>query len=391
MESYIIRNGKVILENKIVGDTDILIKNGKIAALVPRGCGRYDAMEINAEGKYVSSGFVDIHQHGGGGSDYMDGDEEAYLKAFSAHVLHGTTSIMPTTLSADKVETERAIRAFLKVKNRNDLPCNVLGINMEGPYLSPYQSGAQSAGCIRNFVEAEYKSLYELSEGSIKRWSVAPELKNVEKFAEFAVSNGITLSIAHSNATFEEVERAFELGFRHITHFYSCVSTVTRKGGFRIAGIVEAAYYLDDMNVELIADGCHLPSSLLKLVAKLKPTKNIALVTDAMRAAGENVTESFLGSKSSPQPVVIEDGVAKLPSREAFAGSIATADRLLRTMISAGIPLIDAVKMITVNPLRMMNIRAKKGNIQEGFDADICIFDDDINVNCVFVNGKRAL
>ena len=177
-------------------------------------------------------------------------------------------------------------------------------------------------------------------------------------------------------------------GFKHITHLYSCMSTITRKGGFRIPGVLEAAYYIDDMNVEIIADGCHIPSSLLSYAVKFKNSDRISLITDAMRAAGQNTNKSFLGGKDDPLPVIIEDGVAKLEDRSAFAGSVATSDRLIRTMVKNGLSICDAVKMITLNPLKSMNLNVKKGLIKEGYDADICIFDGDINVKAVICGGN---
>jgi N-acetylglucosamine-6-phosphate deacetylase len=178
------------------------------------------------------------------------------------------------------------------------------------------------------------------------------------------------------------------MGFRHVTHLYSCVSTITRRGGFRVPGVLEAAYLIDGMNVEIIADGCHLPHSLLSYVAKFKKIETIALVTDAMRGAGQRDGESFLGSRDDPLPVIIEDGVAKLTDRSAFAGSVATADRLLRNMLKCGVPLCDAVRMLTINPLSMMNLDLKKGRLIAGFDADICVFDGDVNVKHVICNGE---
>jgi len=227
-----------------------------------------------------------------------------------------------------------------------------------------------------------------LADGQIRRWSVAPEVEGAEKFANFARENGIALSIAHSNADFDTVLRAYEWGYRHITHLYSCISTIVRRGGFRVPGVLEAAYYLDDMDVEIIADGCHLPHTLLAYIAKFKSHDRIALITDAMRAAGQKETCSFLGSPEDPLPVIIEDGVAKLEDRSAFAGSVATADRLIRNMIESGVSLPDAVRMMTANPIRMMAPELKKGVLREGFDADICIFDETIHINRVFCNGK---
>ena len=392
MNKYLIKGGKVLLPEGICDKVNILLADGRIAAFfahedtVPE-----DAEIIDASGLYVSPGFVDIHQHGGGGSDYMDGTPDAFLNATLNHVRHGMTSVMPTSVSADTASIKRAIEIYKTAEADPRIPCNLLGLHLEGPYISALQAGAQKPEHCRGFDPNEYEYLNSISEGAIKRWSVAPEMEGVEGFAEFAHKNGIALSIAHSNASFEQVLKAYDLGFRHITHFYSCTSTVWREKGFRVAGIVEAAYYLDGMNVELIADGKHLPDSLLKLITKLKRFENISLCTDSMRAAGQDVRESFLGTIEDPTPVVVEDGVAKLLSREAFAGSIATTDRLVRTMMNVGVSLPDAVKMVTVNPLRMMNVGANKGEIKIGYDADICIFDDGINVSQVFVGGRKML
>jgi len=372
--------------------TDILLADGKIAEFrLPEADIPECAEVIDARGLYVSPGFVDVHQHGGGGSDYMDGTPDAFLNATTNHLKHGMTSVMPTSVSADTLSIKRAIEIYRNAESDPRIPCNLLGLHLEGPYISKLQAGAQKPEHCRAFDPKEYEYLNEIANGAIKRWSVAPEMGDVDHFAEFAQKNGITLSIAHTNASFEQIMHAYDIGFRHITHFYSCISTVWREKGFRVAGVVEAAYYLDGMNVELIADGKHLPDSLLKLITKLKRYENISLCTDSMRAAGQAVTESFLGMANDPTPVIIEDGVAKLPSREAFAGSIATTDRLIRTMIDVGVPLTDAVKMVTVSPLRMMNVGANKGEIKIGYDADICIFDEGINIKQVFVGGRPML
>ena len=185
-----------------------------------------------------------------------------------------------------------AVRSYIAAKNDPRIKCNLLGLHMEGPYISPRQAGAQKPENIRAFDENEYKEVIKAAEGNIKRWSVAPEVVGAEKFAKYAKENGITLSIAHSAADFETVQKAYEWGFKHITHLYSCMSTIERRGGFRVAGVLEAAYYIDGMNVEIIADGCHLPHSLLAYVAKFKNSDNIALITDSMRAAGQDTKTS---------------------------------------------------------------------------------------------------
>jgi len=202
-------------------------------------------------------------------------------------------------------------------------------------------------------------------------------------------SQNILTSIAHSDAIYEEVLEAFNAGFTHVTHLYSAMSTVTRRNAFRYAGVLEAAYLIDDMTVEIIADGVHLPKSLLQFVYKFKGPDKTALCTDSMRGAGMPDGESILGSLDQGQKVIIEDGVAKLPDRTAFAGSVATTDRLVRTMVElAEVPLVEAVRMMTLTPARIMQIDQQKGSIVEGKDADFVIFDDHINVSHTILEGN---
>lgn len=389
-KQWIIRNAKIIRGDEILQDFALVCDDGNITQIVPQdACTEMDGYQIyDAKGKYLSAGFVDTHVHGGGGADFMDSEADTYQKCIYTHMRHGTTSIMPTTLAATTENFRKAIICYNQAKADKNIGKYLVGLHMEGPYFSPAQAGAQKPERIRNFTEWEYKELIDLAEGNIRRWSAAPELNGVEDFAKYASEKGIVLSIAHSDADFDTVVQAYDLGFRHVTHLYSGMSTVSRKKGFRIAGVVEAAYYLDGMDVELIADGCHLPNSLLKLAVKSKGVKHVALITDAIRAAGENVTESYLGDESDPTPVVIEDGVAKLLSREAFGGSIATTDRLLKTILGAGVSLCDGVKMLTENPVRMMGIKEKIGKIEQGYAADLCVFDENIEISAVFKQGE---
>lgn len=384
---YRIHGGSLVTDT--IEKADLLISDGKIEGIIPTNSpisGEYEI--IDAAGCYVSSGFVDIHQHGGGGADYMDGTADDFYLATSAHLAHGTTSVMPTLLSADTEGLMRAIQGYKSALSDPRIKANLLGIHIEGPYISPLQAGAQKPEHIRKFNPDEYTAIADFAEGNIRRWSVAPEVEGAADFAKFAKGRGIALSIAHSNADLDTVRSSFDLGYRHITHFYSCISTITRRNGYRVAGILEAGYLMDKMDIEIIADGSHIPPDLLRYVMKFKSSDRIALVTDAMRAAGQNVSESYLGSALDPLPVIVEDGVAKLTDRTAFAGSVATADMLIRTMLKIDTPLPIAVKMLTENPIRMMGLNVNKGLLKSGYDADVCIFDADINMNTVLVMGE---
>lgn len=384
MTKTVITNAQIISRGKITLGKDVVVCDGKISDVVPQGS--VFGNTVDAKGNYLSSGFVDIHVHGGGGADFMDG-VSAYEAACNTHAMHGTTSIVPTLLSADRQETLFAIKQYLQAKRRCKITNNLLGIHLEGPYLSPAMAGAMLPSQLRNPSEAEYMQLFDAAEGQLLRWTAAPELDGALRFGKEMSKRGVVMSIGHSNADIDVVRQACENGYSLVTHLYSACSSITRIGGFRHCGIVEAAYLLDDLNVEIIADGCHLPYELLQFVTKFKKTNKVSLITDAMRAAGQNVTQSFLGSATSPQPVIIEDGVAKLVDRTAFGGSIATCDRLVRTMVLSGARLETAVQMMTENPINAVCPNLKKGKVQKGYDADLVIFDENVNVKKVMVGG----
>jgi N-acetylglucosamine-6-phosphate deacetylase len=388
MHKIKIFNARLITPNRIIDNGSILIKDGKIICVNESYFTTEDFLKIDAKGSYVAPGFIDIHSHGGGGHDFMDGTVEAFLKAAEKHAQHGTTSIVPTTLTSSNDELRKTFEVFNQAKLSNRNGAEFLGLHLEGPYLSMAQKGAQDSRYIRNPNPKDYKEILEWS-NDIIRWSAAPELKGAMEFGLHLKSRGIVASIAHSDAIFEEIQKAYENGFTHVTHLYSCMSSVKRINAYRYSGVVESAYLIDEMTVEIIADGVHLPVSLLKLVYKIKGPDRIALVTDSMRAAGMPDGESILGSINDGQKVIVEDGVAKLMDRTAFAGSVATADRLVRTMVKiADVPLIDAVKMMTSTPAKIIGVSKQKGSLAPGMDADIVIFDDNITIIMTIVKGN---
>ena len=388
MDKIKINNAKILTPYKIIPNGTILIENGKILNVVRGDLHVEGFLEINASGRYVSPGFIDIHSHGGGGHDFMDGTAESYIGAAECHARYGTTSIVPTTLTSTNEELKNTFAVFKEAKKKNGNGAELLGIHLEGPYFAMSQRGAQDPKYIRNPNPREYKEILSWSDDII-RWSAAPELEGTVEFAMELKKKGILASVAHSDAIYEEVQEAFENGFTHITHLYSAMSGVRRINAYRYAGVIESAFLIDEMTVEIIADGCHLPESLLKLIYKIKGPDHIALVTDSMRAAGLPEGESILGSLKNGQKVIVEDGVAKLMDRTAFAGSVATADRLVQTMITlADVPLIDAVKMMTATPAKIIGVDRIKGSLAPGKDADIVMFDDNVHIEMTMIKGK---
>lgn len=381
-------NGRIITPNGIINGGSVLISNNKIAAISAGNINAPEAAIIDAGGNYVSPGFIDLHVHGGGGHDFMDGSEEAFLQIARTHSRYGTTAMVPTTLTAEKADLLKTLDLYTSANAKNTMGAQFLGMHLEGPYFAMSQRGAQDPRYIRNPDEAEYKEIIAYSK-NITRWSAAPELPGAIKFAKYLQANGILPALAHTDAIYEEVAEAFENGYTLATHLYSGMSGVSRRNAYRYAGVIEAAFLIDAMDVEVIADGIHLPAPLLKLVYKIKGPDRIALITDAMRAAGMPEGESVLGNKDTGLKVIVEDGVAKLPDRSSFAGSVATCDRLVRTMINmAGVPLIEAIKMMTQNPATIMGVNDNKGSLAVGKDADLVIFDELINIQTTIVNGR---
>jgi len=383
-----IYNGQVIIPTGIIADGTVLVGNGKIIAVSANDIDAPGAVEINANGNYVSPGFIDIHVHGGGGQDFMDNTVEAFLTIANTHARYGTTAMLPTTLTSSKEDLLETLRIYELADKENIYGSQFIGMHLEGPYFAISQCGAQDPRYLRDPDPEEYMEILS-GTSVIKRWSAAPELKGAIEFGKYITSKGVLASIAHTDAIYEEVMPAFEIGYTLATHLYSGMSGVTRRNAFRYAGVVESAYLIDEMDVEIIADGIHLPPPLLKLVYKIKGPKKIALITDAMRAAAMPAGESILGSIGNGLNVIVEDGVAKLPDRSAFAGSVATFDRLVRNMVNlADVPLLEAIQMATATPAAIMKIADKKGALVAGMDADIVIFDKDINVETTIIKGK---
>ena len=390
MNKKLITNGKIIALERIIPVGSISVCDGLITG-VYEGIERLpepDETVVDAGGKYMSPGFLDIHVHGGGGYGFLRSSVDDVISCSKAHMKHGTTSIVPTISSATNELIKESLENIKEATSNMTKGPEILGVHIEGPYFAMSQKGGQAAEYVRNPIKEEYMSIVD-SFDNILRWSLAPELPGAHEMANELRKREILLSIGHSDALFDETIKAYECGFTTVTHLYSCTSTVRRINAYRFAGIIEAAFLLDGMMVEIIADGKHLPASLLKLVYKIKGPERTCLVTDAIDVAGLKDVKGEIYSQISDMNIIIEDDVAKLPDRLAFAGSVATTDRLVRNMINlADVPLYQAVKMMTATPAKNIGMFSKKGSLSTGKDADIIIFDDDINVSTVIVGGE---
>lgn len=369
----ILTNGKIVTDGQITEGYDILLGQGKIVALRPTGETQGEKWDLG--GNYIAPGFIDLHCHGGGGFEFIDATPEAFLESCALHAAHGTRVLYPTISATDHDTMVRVLQTARQIKDACDL--EIPGIHLEGPYFAEEMCGGQASGSIRRVDRAEYTALLAEYGDVIARWDYAPEKDPDNAFLRTLTEKGIVAATAHSSAEYADMVRAFEGGNRLITHLYSCTSTITRHQGFRHLGIVESAYLLDDMFVEAIADGCHLPLPLLAMIVKLKGVDRVCLVTDALRPGG--IGEEGKVYTDCAVPYLIEDGVAKLPDRSAFAGSIATADVLLKTAVRSGCSIAEAVKMLTQTPAAVMGLTAK-GRIAPGYDAQFTIFDEQLQV-----------
>ena len=384
-----ITNARIVLLDRVIENGTIEIENERIIGIRE---GVEKDSDIDAGGKYLAPGIVDLHTHGSGGFDFMDGEESAIHGAAHALAKFGTTCCLPTTLTSSDEE----LFAFLDnlknaQKNRSNNECRMPGAHLEGPYFNMDQKGAQDPRYIIPPKKEHYMKVLEKADGNIKRWSVAPEVDGAMEFIKDVSKMGVVISGGHTKADFDTVGKAVENGMTMLTHYYSAMSSMIKKGSWKILGVTEAGFYFDELTVELIADGCHIPANLLKLIFKLKDRDHIIGISDSMRGAGFESGDSILGPKNNGTPVVIEDGVAKLSDRSCFAGSIATGIRLVKTLATlAEENMVSVFKTVSYNPARIIGMENEIGSLEVGKYGDFIIFDDDFKLDSVYISGEKV-
>ncbi len=380
MMKKVLRSDLIVLPNGLF-DGYIVIEDGKIKEITENAP---DCEVSDLTGKYVMAGFIDIHTHGGGGFSFTESSPEEIVSGCNFHLRHGTTTIVPTVTTGAFPIMREAVKNIQIAKADKNALGNILGAHMEGPYLSPAQCGAQAPGHITEPKPEEYISLLEETGDTIVRWTYAPERDTEGEFCRYLTKRGIIVSAGHTDAKYADMARAIDNGCNLITHLYSCTSTVTRDHGFRSLGVIESTYLRDELCAEIIADGKHLPPDLVRMIVKIKGIDRVAAVTDSLCVAGSDATEGVM----SGVEYIVEDGIAKLSDRSAFAGSVATADVLLRVLVNeCGFTLSEASTMLSATPARLHGLN--KGKLEIGLDADLVVLNNKLSVREVYVGGTK--
>ncbi len=390
----LIKNVDIVFPDRILKDGWLVTEEDRIddygQGITPNG----EFSEIvDGQRMYLSPGFVDTHVHGGRGHDLGDSDRESVLDIFRLHFMGGTTTILGTFTSEPHEKYLKAIETINglipDMKAMEDIP-DFAGLHMEGPYCSGAALGAQNTKTYRDPDLKEAEQYLEMAP-YIKKWTAAPERNGGMEFGRFCEKHGIVASIGHSNATLQQCLEAWDNGYKCITHLYSACSSYHRNRAYREGGIVEAAWLIEDMDVEMITDGVHLPKEFIQIIYRIKGADRISMITDATRYAGVDLPEgSFMPyDDGDKKGVWIENGVALVPDRSCFAGSIATFDRLVRTATKvAGVNMLDAIKMASLTPARMIGLDREIGSIARGKRANLVMFNENIDIKHIILRGK---
>lgn len=372
----LLKNCNIIFLNKIEKGS-ILIENNIIKEINPSEVN--DKTVIDCKGLFVSPGFIDIHIHGAGGHDTMDGTFEAINEISKTICKYGTTSFTPTTMTMSKEDILKSMMAIKKAKINGTDGAIVLGAHLEGPFISPSAIGAQNPNYLISPSYENFKSMTGDAMDTVVSITMAPEVEGAKELASVLSSKGIRCSIGHTKATYEEAIDGIKCGFCHSTHLFNAMTGFTH----REPGVVGATFDTD-ITTETISDGIHISYPSLRVVYKQKGTDKTLLVTDAMCACGMPDGTYSLGG----QPVTVKSGAARL-NNGALAGSILTLNKSIKNIHdNTNYPLYEIVKMASYNGAKYCRVDDKKGQIKENFDADLTIFDENIDVKMTIIGGK---
>lgn len=375
----------------------VVVRAGRIAKLLASDAPLPpDAVVVDAGEGYIAPGFIDLHVHGGGGGDFMDGTRDAFERALRANLRHGTTRLAATTTVA---RHEQILATLAQTRSFRREPLvdgsQVLGAHFYGPYFRYEARGAHPGAAVRPAVPEEYSQYLEYADDLVTA-TVAPEIGGAREFALACRDRGVRTNVGHSWATFAQMTEAVGWGVRHVDHLFCAMSDKSKLRQFQMypmqGGVLEATLYYDELTTEVIADGKHLDAGLLLLALKIKGPDRLALVSDCSRALDMPDGRYQLGPLEDGEPLVKHDGVGMLPDLTALASSVEGMDHMVRTFWRlTGRPLWEVVRMATLTPARIIGQDAELGSLDVGKRADILVLDPDLRVTQVHVDGQRRV
>jgi len=386
MQPIVIRADRAFTPFEEISDAIVVIQGSKIAAVGQRG--KVDlprgAREINAGGKTVTPGFVDVHIHGAGGHDVMEGTREALEIITATLAARGTTSLAATTVTASEKETKDSVAGIAHfILNTSQYPARelsaeILGIHFEGPFISPVRRGVHPAKWIVPPSSELLSHLLREARGTAQILTLAPELPGALELISAARQAGLVVSLGHTDATYEQAQAAIDAGASHAAHVFNAMRPFSHRG----TGVIGAILTSPKVSAELIADGVHVDEAAMRMLVELKTPERVILVSDGISATGMPDGKYQLGMFE----VKVSGGVARNAEGK-LAGSTLTLDRALRNMVALGVPLASALRMLTANPARQIGLGARKGVLAPGADADLVFLDEKLEISGVMARG----
>ena len=397
MTSIAIINGTVVLPDRLIEDGIVCCDESVITYVGNRKPVPDNIRLVDANGGFVSPGFIDLHVHGGAGADFMDGTPEAIMTACAAHLRHGTTTIFPTTTTGSEQQILKMIEACTAAKNtmtQNSGPApKIAGIHLYGPYFAEDKVGCHSVEGRRSPIAAEFQRYFDT--GMIRIATCAAELPNASEFYAMARDRNCLITCGHSNSTWTEMQQAFDAGMRHVDHFWcamSSVPSIRQRCNVPMQGsMAEFVLMNADMSTEVIADGCHLAPELLEFAFRMKGAERLCLVTDCNRALDMPIGEYRFGNEADGTMFRSDGNVGWAPNGS-LASSVVGMDHMLRHMKrSTSASLSQVIRMASLTPAERAGIADQTGSLEVGKQADILVMDEGLNVVEVFVGGLRVL
>ena len=376
MGKIVLRNAKVVMPNRI-GKGTVVISDGKIKK-IHQGKIFSDPDGIDLEGKYIVPGFIDVHIHGAAGADVMDNSIEGLKTISNFLVTHGTTNFLATTLTSSKETLKEVLGKIAEVQNKDLGGAVIFGAHMEGPYFDVQFKGAQNDKYIKPAGIDEIREYLDVKPRLVKLFSMSATGADDEEVIKYLKENGVIVSVGHSGASFEQVQKAAKAGLSHATHTYNGM----RGFNHRDPGVVGAVLVNDNIKAEIIFDKIHVHPEAVRLLFKAKGVDRVVCITDAMCATGLEDGKYKLGELD----VYVKNNQARLVSNDALAGSVLTLDKAFKNVIDLGYSIFDAVKMTSTNAAKEFGLES--GTIEEGKIADLVILDENYNVVMTIVKGE---